>query len=129
MYIEAKADGLDGPGRIGWVTLSKSRRTYFYVRRRLAKVRYGYKVQLRRRRHRRALLGVRSSPQRRRQALRRCSADRRRRAGRVLDTDPVASSQREPDAIPGRRLDTHSRWTPQTSRLSFVLGKRQRRSG
>lgn len=31
MYIEAKCGGLDGPGRIGWVTFSKSKRSYRYA--------------------------------------------------------------------------------------------------
>ncbi|MGH7285804.1 MAG: 1-deoxy-D-xylulose-5-phosphate synthase [Polyangiaceae bacterium] len=43
MYIENKAGGLDGHGRIGWVELSKSRRTYFYRGRELTKVGSGYK--------------------------------------------------------------------------------------
>lgn len=30
MYIECKAGSLDGPGRIGWVTFSKSKRSYRY---------------------------------------------------------------------------------------------------
>jgi len=39
MYIEHKdQDGLDGPGRIGWVELSRSRRAYLYGERRLRKV-------------------------------------------------------------------------------------------
>jgi hypothetical protein len=39
MYIERKdQDGLDGPGRIGWVELSRSRRAYLYGERRLQKV-------------------------------------------------------------------------------------------
>ena len=31
MYVENKAGGLDGPGRIGWVTFSKSKRSYRYA--------------------------------------------------------------------------------------------------
>ncbi len=42
MYVEKK-DGLEGPGRIGWVTFSKSARSFYYGGRRLAKVRSGYK--------------------------------------------------------------------------------------
>jgi hypothetical protein len=39
MYIEQKEqDGLDGPGRIGWVELARSRRAYLYGGRRLRKV-------------------------------------------------------------------------------------------
>jgi hypothetical protein len=43
MYVECKARGLDGEGRIGWVTLSKSRRSYWYQGRELAKTKSGYK--------------------------------------------------------------------------------------
>lgn len=42
MYIESKAEGLAGPGRIGWVELSKSRRSYRYAGRTYQKV-AGYK--------------------------------------------------------------------------------------
>jgi hypothetical protein len=42
MYIEQKAGGLDGPGRIGWVELSKSKRSYRYAGRLLQKC-AGYK--------------------------------------------------------------------------------------
>ena len=39
MYIENKGqDGLDGPGRIGWVELSRSRRAYRYRGKLLQKV-------------------------------------------------------------------------------------------
>jgi hypothetical protein len=31
MYVEFKGNGLDGPGRIGWVEFSKSRRSYRYA--------------------------------------------------------------------------------------------------
>ena len=31
MYIESKSGGLDGPGRIGWVEFSKSKRSYRYA--------------------------------------------------------------------------------------------------
>jgi hypothetical protein len=30
MYVESKARGTDSPGRIGWVTFSKSKRSYHY---------------------------------------------------------------------------------------------------
>jgi hypothetical protein len=30
MYIENKSEGLEGAGRIGWVELSRSRRSYHY---------------------------------------------------------------------------------------------------
>jgi hypothetical protein len=30
MYIEDKSEGLNGPGRIGWVEFSKSKRSYRY---------------------------------------------------------------------------------------------------
>jgi hypothetical protein len=43
MYVECKAGGLDGEGRIGWVTFSKSRRSYRYHGRELTKARSGYK--------------------------------------------------------------------------------------
>jgi hypothetical protein len=43
MYIENKQGGLSGHGRIGWVDLSKSKRSYFYAGRELAKVGNGYK--------------------------------------------------------------------------------------
>jgi hypothetical protein len=33
MYIESKAGGLDGPGRIGWVEFSKTKRSYRYASR------------------------------------------------------------------------------------------------
>ncbi len=42
MYIESKAEGLDGSGRIGWVELSRSRRSYHYAGRTFHKV-SGYK--------------------------------------------------------------------------------------
>jgi hypothetical protein len=42
MYIEEKY-GLDGPGRIGWVELSRSKRSYRYAGRVLLKVGDGYK--------------------------------------------------------------------------------------
>jgi len=43
MYVECKAGGLNGVGRIGRVTLSKSRRSYWYRGRELAKTESGYK--------------------------------------------------------------------------------------
>jgi hypothetical protein len=42
MYIESKGEGPDGEGRIGWVELSKSRRSYHYAGRSFQKV-AGYK--------------------------------------------------------------------------------------
>jgi len=42
MYIENKDNGTDGSGRIGWVELSKSKRTYKYKEKNLMKVK-GYK--------------------------------------------------------------------------------------
>jgi hypothetical protein len=43
MYIECKADGLTGPGRIGRVTFSKTRRTVYYAGKALARMK-GYKA-------------------------------------------------------------------------------------
>jgi hypothetical protein len=43
MYVENKGDGLEGPGRIGWVELSKSKRAYLYQGRRLQKTKSVYK--------------------------------------------------------------------------------------
>lgn len=43
MYIENKSGGLDGPARIGWVEISRSKRTYHYAGRHLAKTSRGYK--------------------------------------------------------------------------------------
>ena len=43
MYIEYKGDGLEGHGRIGWVELSKSKRTYKYKGKSLKKIKGGYK--------------------------------------------------------------------------------------
>jgi hypothetical protein len=43
MYIENKGDSLSGPASIGWVTLSKSKRSYFYKGKTLKKVGDGYK--------------------------------------------------------------------------------------
>ncbi len=43
MYIETKDGALDGHGRIGWVELSRSGRSYNYRGRRLAKTKSGYK--------------------------------------------------------------------------------------
>ncbi len=42
MYIENKSSGLDGPGRIGWVTFSKTKRSYQYAGRLLLRC-AGYK--------------------------------------------------------------------------------------
>lgn len=43
MYIECKADGIDGPGRIGWVEMTRTTRSYYYNGKRYLKVRSGYK--------------------------------------------------------------------------------------
>ena len=43
MYIEDKSGGLDGAGRIGWVELSRSGRTYHYAGKHLVKSKGGYK--------------------------------------------------------------------------------------
>ncbi len=43
MYIEDKSQGLAGPGRIGWVTLSKSKRSYHYDGKTFQKIGSGYK--------------------------------------------------------------------------------------
>ena len=43
MYVENKGGGLDGDGRIGWVELSRSGRTYYWRGRHLAKTGSGYK--------------------------------------------------------------------------------------
>lgn len=43
MYIERKADELAGPGRIGWVELTRSKRGYRYKNLEFKKVRFGYK--------------------------------------------------------------------------------------
>ena len=43
MYIEYKGDEIIGPGRIGWMELSKSKRTYKYNGRAYRKIRGGYK--------------------------------------------------------------------------------------
>mgnify|MGYP007071132917 CR=1 FL=1 len=43
MYIENKSGGLDGDGRVGWVELSKSRRSYRYRGRELLRTGSGYK--------------------------------------------------------------------------------------
>jgi hypothetical protein len=42
MYVEDKSNGLDGHGRIGWVELSRSGRTYHYAGRCLRKTKGGY---------------------------------------------------------------------------------------
>lgn len=43
MYIERKSDGLRGPGRIGWVEVSRSTRSYVYAGKRFLKTKSGYK--------------------------------------------------------------------------------------
>jgi hypothetical protein len=43
MYVENKSEGLDGDGRIGWVELSRTGRTFQYNGRRLLKTKSGYK--------------------------------------------------------------------------------------
>lgn len=43
MYIENKCGGLDGDGRIGWVEVSRTARSYTYRGRRLLKTGSGYK--------------------------------------------------------------------------------------
>lgn len=42
MYIEDKSGGLNGPGRIGWVEMSRTARSYTYQGRRFLKTK-GYK--------------------------------------------------------------------------------------
>ncbi len=43
MYIECKKNSLEGPGRIGWVEFSRSRRSFYYAGRRFLKTKSGYK--------------------------------------------------------------------------------------
>ena len=43
MYIEQKGDSLGDAARIGWMTLSKSKRSYFYNGKTLMKVSDGHK--------------------------------------------------------------------------------------
>ena len=43
MYIECKGEGLDGPGRIGWIEISRSTRSYVYDGKRFLKTKSGYK--------------------------------------------------------------------------------------
>lgn len=43
MYVENKRGGLDGDGRIGWVEVSRTARSYEYRGRRLLKTKSGYK--------------------------------------------------------------------------------------
>ena len=43
MYIENKSDGLSGAGRIGWVEMSRSTRSYTYAGKRFLKTKSGYK--------------------------------------------------------------------------------------
>jgi len=42
-YIDNKSDGLSGPGRIGWVEMSRSTRSYTYAGKRFLKTKSGYK--------------------------------------------------------------------------------------
>jgi hypothetical protein len=43
MYIENKAGGLSGCGRIGWVEMSRTTRSYTYAGKRFLKTKSGYK--------------------------------------------------------------------------------------
>jgi len=43
IYIERKEAGLNGPGRIGWVKMSRTARSYTYKGKRYLKVKSGYK--------------------------------------------------------------------------------------
>jgi len=43
MFIECKDGHLDGPGRIGWVELSRTARSYVYNGKRFNKTKSGYK--------------------------------------------------------------------------------------
>lgn len=43
MYIENKAVGLSGSGRIGWVEISRTTRSYTYAGKRFLKTKSGYK--------------------------------------------------------------------------------------
>lgn len=43
MYIENKDEGLSGPARIGWVEVSRTKRSYVYAGRRFLKTKSGYK--------------------------------------------------------------------------------------
>ena len=43
MYIERKDGGVDGPGRICWVELSRTARSYVYNGRRFNKTKSGFK--------------------------------------------------------------------------------------
>ena len=43
MYVENKGGGLNGEGRIGWVEISRSGRSYSYRGRSLLKTKSGYK--------------------------------------------------------------------------------------
>lgn len=43
MYIESKSDGLNGHGRIGWVEMSRTTRSYIYDGKRFLKTKSGYK--------------------------------------------------------------------------------------
>lgn len=43
MYIESKTGGVSGSGRIGWVEMSRSTRSYTYAGKRYLKIKSGYK--------------------------------------------------------------------------------------
>ncbi len=43
MYVEFKGQGLAGPGRIGWVEMTKSGRSFRYQGKELLKTKSGYK--------------------------------------------------------------------------------------
>ena len=43
MYIENKSSGLIGTGRLGWVEMSRSTRSYLYGGKRFLKTKSGYK--------------------------------------------------------------------------------------
>lgn len=43
MYIECKVNGLNGAGRIGWVEMSRSTRSYVYDGKRFQKTKSGFK--------------------------------------------------------------------------------------
>lgn len=43
MYIERKAEGITGPGRIGWVEFSRSTRSFYYAGKRFEKTKSGFK--------------------------------------------------------------------------------------
>ena len=43
MYVECKGQGLAGPGKIGWVEMTKSRSSFLYQGKTLLKTKSGYK--------------------------------------------------------------------------------------